>query len=388
MRKKITFLFVAFLATAMFYSVYAINDRNMFAAPSNDDCSNATTLTVNSNYICTDVTSGTVFEATASAEPSGCTGTSVKDDDDVWFKFVATATSHRISLLNIAGDFTNLFHTVYDGGVSGDCNALNALICSDPEVSNLSGLTVGNTYFIRVYTNSTANNHNTTFDICIGTEPAIPANDACDNAEEITAIPFSVNTDASGATNNAGFINPAGCGSMNDGVWYKIVGDGNQINVTVIPTGWDVEIGVYTGSCGTLVCEASVNTGISGTAEGLNFVTTLGTDYFINIGNASDAVDEPEGIFTMNVSSTVLSIDELIAKGFTYYPNPVENRLQLEAKEEIKHLAVYNAFGQQLRLFSPSSLKTNVDLSTLPTGAYFIRAYVGDGVGVFKVLKN
>lgn len=386
MKKKITYLFVMVFALLGAINVNAYNTTGLIAPPDNDDCANATTLTVNSDYLCGTVTSGTVSEATDSDAStvftSDCAGKSAEDDDDVWFKFQATATTHRVSLLNIS-DGTDMFHAIY----SGSCGGLTPIVCSNPDISNPSGLTIGETYFVRVFTNSTAN-HSTTFDICVGTEPSAPTNDECSNAEDINSIPFSINTDASSTTNNSGNITVTGCGSMNDGVWYKFEGDGNQLNVTVNPDGWDVEIGVYTGSCGSFTCVVNANTGISGTAEAASFVTTLGTDYYINIGNANDTSDAPEGIFTMNVTSTVLSIEDLIAKEFRYYPNPVENTLQLQANEEIRHLAVYNAFGQELRLFSPSKLKTSIDLSGLATGAYFVRAYVGDKVGIFKVIKK
>lgn len=140
--------------------------------PPNNDCSGATTLTVNANQSCGVVTSGTVNCSSASSDPNTCWGTA---DDDVWFKFVATSGSHDITLSNVAGSTTDLYHSVY----SGTCGVLGTpLVCSDPNTSTVSGLTIGNTYYVRVYTYTSTSGQTTTFDICIGSLPncATPPN--------------------------------------------------------------------------------------------------------------------------------------------------------------------------------------------------------------------
>ena len=391
MEKRTTFLFLLFTVLINSHNIFA-NDlvgysSKIIVPPANDECSTATTLTVNQDNLCTSTESGTVSEATASSQAVICTGKENEANDDVWFKFVATSTSHKIELLNISGDNTNLYHATYDAGISGDCNALSLVLCSDPNSSIPTGLTIGNTYLVRVFTNSTGT-HNTTFDICIGADPTPPVNDDCANAEVIASIPFSNTVDASTATNNAGFIDVSSCGSMNDGVWYTIVGDGNQLTVTVLPTGWDVEIGVYTGSCGTFTCVGSANVGISGTAEAVIFNSTLGETYYINVGHQNDSVDEQEGVFNISVTSTVLSIDDLIAKGFSYYPNPVKDELKLSANELIENLTVYNHMGQRIKSISPGLVRTSLDFSDIATGTYFVRAKVGTSSGSFKIIKE
>ena len=270
MREKITLtLFVLFLLFSINTNANSMSS-NLIAPPANDDCANATSLTVNTDFLCTTVSSGTVAEATASSTPNACPSSATRATDDVWFKFVATSTEHRISLQNISGSQLDLYHAVFNAGVTGDCSTLtvsDAIFCSDPDVSNLTALTVGNTYFIRVYTNDTGT-HDTTFDICIGTAPLPPTNDECSTAEAVTSFPFNVSVDATSATNNAGFIDVSGCGgAMNDGVWYTIIGDGSNVTIDVSPTAWDAKIAIYTGSCGTFTCIAEANNGFVGNAQ-------------------------------------------------------------------------------------------------------------------------
>jgi len=109
--------------------------------PGNNECSAATTLTPGTTN-----TSGTLANATASTGiPVGCaTGT---PDDDVWYRFTAARTFATVtviarSALHFSGAMIQVF--------SGSCGSLTSLACGKDAV-NLTGLTVGTQYFIRVY---------------------------------------------------------------------------------------------------------------------------------------------------------------------------------------------------------------------------------------------
>jgi hypothetical protein len=129
----------------------------------NDECANAIVVPVNPDTNCAQTVGGTVTGATASTTAiAPCTGT---PDDDVWFQFTATAASHYVSLQNVLGSNTDLYHAVY----SGTCGSLVNISCSDANVSQINGLVIGQTYYIRVYTVTAVPNQNTTFTLCVGT---------------------------------------------------------------------------------------------------------------------------------------------------------------------------------------------------------------------------
>src|SRR5690606_17543908 len=112
--------------------------------PANDECADAVALTVNPTNICAVSTNGTVNAATASNDGADtCSGT---EDDDVWYTFVATNTTHLISFNNITGSTTDLNHIIY----SGSCGALVQASCNLSNSSTVTGLTVGETYTMRV----------------------------------------------------------------------------------------------------------------------------------------------------------------------------------------------------------------------------------------------
>jgi len=391
MREKITLIFLL-LFVLFSFNMNANNiGSNFIAPPANDDCANAISLTVNTDFLCTATSSGTVAEATASSVANAC-GASTNANNDVWFKFIAIDTEHRIELLNVTGSQTNMYHSIFDAGVTGDCSTLvssDTVLCSDPNTSNLTALTIGNTYFVRVFTKD-AGSHDTTFDICVGTAPLPPANDDCIDATVVSAFPFSLALDASAATNNGGFVDVTGCGgAMNDGVWYEMVGDGSNVTVTVSPSAWDVKIAIYTGSCGTFTCIAEANNFAVGNTETETFTSTSGVTYYINIGHPSGASDFAEGPFNLQISLSGLSIDDLVSKGFSYYPNPVRGDLKMNANENIKSVNVYNMIGQEVKRIALSNVFSyKLDMSDLSDGVYFIRAEVGDSSGTFKVIKK
>ncbi|MDN3678531.1 fibronectin type III domain-containing protein [Flavobacterium paronense] len=136
----------------------------------NDDCSGAIFAPVNSSAACQQITPGTITGATASTPgtTAPCIGNA---NDDVWFQFVATNTYLNISLQNVTGSTTDLNHAVY----TGQCGTLTQLYCSTANSlsSVANNLVVGQTYFIRVYSNSTAV-QTATFDLCISTPSTCP----------------------------------------------------------------------------------------------------------------------------------------------------------------------------------------------------------------------
>jgi len=109
-----------------------------------------------------------------------------------------------VSLVNVFGSDTDMFHAVYGGFNPPNCGAVafgNNISCSDGNTTNLSGLTVGDTYYVQVFTFDSAGGATTTFDICV-TEPcsaAIPINPiptvcpligAATGSNPFTTIPF------------------------------------------------------------------------------------------------------------------------------------------------------------------------------------------------------
>lgn len=110
--------------------------------PANDNCIGAVSINPASSTIIT----GSVLNTTQSM--AATVGTA---EDDVWYKFVAASTAHIISV-----EPSSEFNAVVEL-FSGSCGSLTSMSCKNDngtgEKENLSasGLTAGQTYYVRVY---------------------------------------------------------------------------------------------------------------------------------------------------------------------------------------------------------------------------------------------
>ena len=82
-----------------------------------------------------------------------------------------------------------------------------------------------------------------------------------------------------------------------------------------------------------------------------------------------------------------LGVNDLDSVGFTSYPNPVKNVLNLQANEEITSAVVYNILGQEVYNANINAINATIDMASFTSGAYFVKVNVGGTEGVIKVLK-
>ncbi len=240
-----------------------------------DNCSSATVIIPNATCI---NTSGTSSGATQSIP--GCVGTA---DDDVWYQFTATQTSHQITVSPSAS---------YDPVVqlfSGACASLNSLYCQDltnagqPEVINAIGLTIGNVYTFRIY-HYFAGSASSTFSVCVSNPPAAPANDACGSA--INLAVNSICSSTAGTSYGATQSYTSVCnGSPDDDVWYKFTANNTQQIITVTPSaGMDPVIEIFSGTCGAFNSLDCVdNNATAGSETGTEIGLTPGTVYYVRV---------------------------------------------------------------------------------------------------------
>ncbi len=343
--------------------------------PANDECTGAIALMVNPDMNCGSKLSG----STVSATDSGITSCDGEPDDDVWYKFTATGTSHVISLSNIGsvlGDSIPIFEVF-----SGSCGTLSSMVCSNYGDSPvLTGLIPGATYYIRVFGDLDGF---VTFDICIGTVPPPPVNDACSGALAATSFPYSyTQSDAAGATNNNGFIETCASGGMNDGTWFTFTGNGNPFDISVtVPAGstFDPEMGVYSGSCDNLTCEVTMDEGAMGEGETVSVSTVAGTVYYVNVGHYSSTSDELEGTFTITISNNSLGTSEVSAEKnkVKVYPNPFTEVLNITDISKIQSITISDMSGKQVKnIVTPSSV---LHLGDLKQGMYLVILNMKDG---------
>ena len=241
-----------------------------------DNCASATPISVTAN--CSAPTNGTTTGAAASIY-SGCVGNA---DDDVWYKFTATATSQIISVVPSSGmdPVVQLF--------SGTCGSLTTLNCQDIGVSGQSetiypsGLTIGNSYLIRIY-NYGAGSGSGNFTICVISPPPAPANDFCGGAISLSVNAVCTNT--VGTTAGATQSYPGCVGTADDDVWYKFTATNSTATITVDPSStMDAVVQLYSGTCILLNPIQCMDNGLINGNEVINGVgLVVGTTYYVRV---------------------------------------------------------------------------------------------------------
>lgn len=271
----------------------AVNMTNtnvcLYATPVNDDCAGAIIITpAPASANCNITTSGTIAGATQTM-PAGTCGAIGAANDDVWYTFMATSTTQIITVTPCAG-----FNAVFEvfstacGGTGTSINCTNASGIGITETATITGLTIGNQYWIRVYDNGANCNSIpscSTFTICIQTPPA---NDNC-----VGAIPLSTNStciyttgDVNVATNSG--IPACGSGASNpdDDVWYSFVATCSCQTITVTGSAsFDPSFEVFSGTCGSLTSiSCNAPGGIPGASVSNSLCgLTIGTTYYIRV---------------------------------------------------------------------------------------------------------
>ncbi|MCA0152773.1 FG-GAP-like repeat-containing protein [Winogradskyella vincentii] len=93
---------------------------------------------------------------------------------------------------------------------------------------------------------------------------------------------------------------------------------------------------------------------------------------------------------TLNiVEGSSLSIHEFEnPMAFTYYPNPVKNTLTLNAQNNIENVRVFNMLGQEIISVKPKTIDSELDMSRLETGTYFIQVTIANVTKTVRVVKQ
>lgn len=207
-----------------------------------------------------------------------------------WFP-VSGADSYKISL----------------GTSPGSTNVINQQVVTTNNFSPSTALNPDTNYYLKVTAVSAGAESSGCTEITFKTVPPVPVNDACSGALLASVFPYSyTQSDAVSTTNNNGNIAVCAVDAMNDGTWFKLIGDGGQYTIKVTmpssSSAFDPQIGVYSGTCSNLICVDTVDNAGGGGTETITIPTTTGTEYYINVGSYEETTDVPEDVFTVNIT--------------------------------------------------------------------------------------
>ncbi len=225
-----------------------------------------------------------------------------------------------------------------------------------------------------------------------------PVNDDCSGAIALTpGVVFTdnpvVGTNIS-ATTSSGAPAP-GCASYNGGdMWYSVVvpADGNitlEMNSNPTGGGGDAGAAAYSGTCGSLTL---ISCNDDDSDDGLYPIISIsdpalaGQTIYLRVWEyGNDATIN----FQVSAYSATLSVEDFQNQNlFSYYPNPVTNSLTLKAQQNIQDVAVYNMLGQEVLRVTPNTVSSEMNMTSLQAGTYFVKVKVANTIETIRIIKN
>ncbi len=353
--------------------------------PANDDCANAILLT--EGVTCTS-TAGDVTGATQSFAPDSCNIYRSAAADDVWYKFVATTTNPIISVLGSINFDAVVFLFDSCGGSKLGCS--DETVGGQIETVSSSGLTIGNTYYIRVYGYGSGIPSTTTFTICVYNASPPPANDNCANA--ISMVVSGSCTPDTGTMMGATYSGIPGCvGNSDDDVWYSFTALSASARIDLTsPSSYNKVIEAFNACGGTSIGCGNTNS-FSGNETMTLTALTPGSTYYVRVYTIDSSVDTAN--FAICVTDLALGTNTISNQSglISVYPNPSSGILTIDLGTSIEKstIRLSDLVGNILKeeIIQHSS-NAKLDISHLANGIYFVKVESESGLFTQKIILN
>lgn len=387
--------------------VYAFPD-----APTNDEPANADTLLLSTFEVCENPSIGYTTNATFTSEVTCSTS-----NPDVWYTFTASETAEYTFKADLLNGAMPLYIGVYTG-TPGFLNAIPesptspTLQCEDVV---LADLTAGETYYISV--TSSSSSQAIYFSLCAYISPDAPSNDECTNPIALT-VGANFEDSAIVATTTSASVNPGNsnfpaCGTLEDfgiygrDVWFTVVvpeSGSFTIETRAEPTETnlsDTAMETFTGSCGTetlIPFYYNIPPPNTGTAY-CNNQFVIGGNPYAGILFTDKTPGETVivrvwgwayqfGKFRIGAYDSTLSVGEFDLNSFSYYPNPVNDVLNIKYNKTITNVTIYDLLGKAIIQEETDGQLVAVSTQNLNAGMYIVTVKSGDEMTNFKVIKK
>tara|TARA_R110002073_G_scaffold335320_1_gene527000 strand:+ start:13451 stop:15034 length:1584 start_codon:yes stop_codon:yes gene_type:complete len=220
-------------------------------------------------------------------------------------------------------------------------------------------------------------------------------NDDCSGAisvvhESGVAIPGGA-VSTSGSIDGAIGTTTSTCagGTPNNDVWFSFQATSTVATVLIEASAtFDAVLEVFDACGGTQI--GCIDGGIENEGEELNvFGLTSGSTYYIRVYDWYTTIPA-NGDFSLKVYRNVpLGIEDNVnVNEFKLYPNPVQDKLNLRAQDNIENVSIYNMLGQEVLRQAPNKNSSEINMSALQTGSYFVKVTINGVTKTKQIIKR
>ncbi|GAA3580182.1 T9SS type A sorting domain-containing protein [Snuella lapsa] len=329
---------------------------------------------------------------------------------DLWYSFTMPDTG-AIKII------TSYESTIYDIAIElfygDDCNSLTSFDCNNngnPDRANSEFFPqieivrpAGSKVTFRVWDLDDSGGGD--FNICLAKidVPIVATNDECSSPIDLNlnlSCSPEIGTNFQASTSAE---DPPSCTSLegND-VWFKIDIDNQKFYDIVIETSedagsafFDTAISVYSGSCGSLTEEeCDDDSGINGFSK-LTLTNRRNETLLIRVFPST--YEDQIGTFNIcAIATESLGVEgplPNLKNNLTLFPNPTKDIVNLKFNQisvSTVSITIYNIQGK-LALKTAGTIQNNrtqLNISTLKSGMYFIKVSDGNGTSTRKLIVN
>lgn len=135
-------------------------------------------------------------------------------------------------------------------------------------------------------------------------------------------------------------------------------------------------------------------TSIAGSQETFDsgVITGMGMQYsftFTQVGDNDYRCEvHPATMFGTIIVEQLVGIGEKFRRNITFYPNPVADQLTVTSLYKLDTYEIYNVLGMKVSAGQATGNVTDINLSNLQSGLYFVRAISGELQSTFKITKR
>ena len=126
-------------------------------------------------------------------------------------------------------------------------------------------------------------------------------------------------------------------------------------------------------------------------ADAIAFTNELEIGTQLNSGTTYYAVlteDDCRSLPFAVLVTVTLGLENQTMTGLSYYPNPVQNELNISYSQDITSVTVFNLVGQKVMTLSPNTSNVILDISSLSAGSYMIQVNADAASKVIKLIKK
>lgn len=111
------------------------------------------------------------------------------------------------------------------------------------------------------------------------------------------------------------------------------------------------------------------------------FIELAGLDFYSAAAHNSMYIDD------VVLYNGTIGTEDFAANGFSVYPNPVKDMLNIKSSAAVDNVTVYDLLGKVVLQENPGKISPAINMSNLASGSYLVQVKIGNSSKTVKVLK-